>query len=102
MPGFKRLLRFESVDGKTYYGEAPESSIGPELVGTKVPVYDDPFDPQATLSSLEKPVVKILCPIAQAAHIYGIGLNYKAHAQEASVSKLISLPNPCCDVKYAI
>lgn len=43
MPGFKRLLRFESSDGKTYYGEAPESSTGPELVGTKVPVYDDPL-----------------------------------------------------------
>lgn len=69
MPGFKRLLRFESSDGKTYYGEAPESSTGPELVGTKVPVYDDPFDSQATLSSLERTVVKILSPIARASHI---------------------------------
>lgn len=87
MPSFKRLVRFESADGKNYYGEAPESALGPDLVGTEIPVYDDPFGAQNTLSSSKKEVVKVLSPIPQAAHIYGVGLNYKAHAQEASASQ---------------
>lgn len=85
MSPFKRLVRFEASDGKEYFGEAPDLSGGLELIGTDLPVYDDPFDPENTLSSSKKTVARILSPIPRAAHIYGVGLNYKAHAQEANV-----------------
>lgn len=85
MPPFSRLIRFESDDGKEYYGELPADTAAAGLVGTELAVYDDPFDAAGTLTFTKKKVTKILSPIAKAAHIYGVGLNYKAHAEEAGV-----------------
>ena len=87
---FKRLVRFKDYEGKTYYGEAPESLISvAEFIGQEVETYENPFSPTETSSGSNKTkkiIAEILSPIPTAAHIYGIGLNYKGHAAEAGVS----------------
>jgi hypothetical protein len=89
MPTFTRLIRFEDPSGQLYYGDAPETATGPDLIGSDVQVNNDPFGEivAAKDSAVQRRhVSKLLSPIPIVAHIYGVGLNYKAHAVEASVS----------------
>jgi hypothetical protein len=91
MGSFKRLIRFKDYEGKIHFGEAPEVASFKALIGDEVQTYDDPFSLSSTIdtatTSIQKAkVAELLSPIASAAHIYGIGLNYKGHAAEAGVS----------------
>ena len=87
---FERLIRFKCLDGNTYYGEAPKGSNGIDLIGKDIVFCKN--DPLADEDALEKPteeekkVAKLLSPLPRAAQIYGVGLNYKGHAEEAGVS----------------
>lgn len=80
MADFKRLIRFQDSDGAVRYGEAED---GVDLVGQRVSVYSgtDPWALQMTGETAE--VVKVLCPLRSSPIIYGVGLNYKHHIQEA-------------------
>ncbi|KAJ4991087.1 fumarylacetoacetate hydrolase [Stagonosporopsis vannaccii] len=79
--GFTRLTRFKGTDGAVWYGEALE---GDEYVGKLLPVYDGEVPWKLTKTDKEVEVAEILCPLAQVPIIYGIGLNYKKHIEEAS------------------
>ena len=93
---FERLVRFETADGQEFYGEAPEHVTGPELIGTEVLIYENPLEDGGSLSTTRKKVAEVLSPIPKAAHIYGVGLNYKAHAAEANVNATLSFQMICC------
>ncbi|OAL49780.1 fumarylacetoacetate hydrolase family protein [Pyrenochaeta sp. DS3sAY3a] len=78
---FKRLVRFKGADGATWYGEA---LAGHDSVGKTLTVYDGELPWNLTKTDKKVEVAEILCPLAQAPIIYGIGLNYKKHIEEAN------------------
>ncbi|KAH8808636.1 fumarylacetoacetate hydrolase family protein [Xylogone sp. PMI_703] len=92
---FKRLVRFKDPEGLIYYGEAPGGVLGRDIVGKEVGIYEDPFaeGESALITPQTKKVAELLSPIPQAAHIYGVGLNYKGHVVEAS-NEVLKLPTP--------
>lgn len=82
---FHRLVRFEDSSGTVHYGEAPEQQ--PSLVGVQVAVYDGdgPWDDGFHLNeSKTVEVAKVLSPVQYGAFIYGVGLNYRQHAEEGN------------------
>ncbi|OAL36621.1 hypothetical protein AYO20_04237 [Fonsecaea nubica] len=83
---FKRLVRFEDHVGRANYGEVPEShNWADDLVGVSVPVYTGglPWEQSFSLSTDTAKIAKVLSPIEAPPFIYGIGLNYRKHAEEA-------------------
>lgn len=89
MTSFSRLLRFEATDGQVYFAEQPGCDYATDLAGLEVAVYNgDPLEHCVEISSEKKTIGQVLCPIPAARHIYGIGLNYRAHAAEANVKYL--------------
>lgn len=88
-PKFQRLLRFVSVAGDIHLGEVPDNhSWTKDLVGAEVLVYkgNSAWDENLTLTN-EKAVVKeVLSPLSDVPFIYGVGLNYRKHAEESGVS----------------
>ncbi|KAK4623784.1 Fumarylacetoacetate hydrolase domain-containing protein 2 [Fulvia fulva] len=78
---FRRLIRFQDAQGKICYGEAPENLDA--LEGSSVDLYigTEPWDLEPSGTTAR--VAKILCPLATTPIIYGIGLIYKAHIEEA-------------------
>lgn len=88
-PKFNRLLRFVSTSGNIHLGEVPDSHPwNKDLVGTEVSIYNgtSPFDENLQLSNEKAVVKKVLCPLADVSFIYGVGLNYRKHAEESGVS----------------
>lgn len=71
-----RLIRYMDPDGAVRYGEQPPG-------GTAVALEGDPF---AGLRPTLQParIARLLAPVAPTA-IVGIGLNYRAHAEEAGL-----------------
>jgi len=63
------------------YGEAPGDD---ELIGKTVEVYDgaDPWDLKTTGKKAE--IAEVLSPLPSTPIMYGIGLNYKKHIEEAN------------------
>ncbi|KIW79161.1 hypothetical protein Z517_05773 [Fonsecaea pedrosoi CBS 271.37] len=85
---FKRLVRFEDHAGQAHYGEVPKShNWADNLVGVSVPVYTGglPWKQSFCLSTDTVKIAKVLSPIEAPPFIYGIGLNYRKHAEEAKV-----------------
>lgn len=79
---FTHLIRFRETGGTVHYGEA--SSLD-NIIGSVVSVYegDEPWSLRATE---EKAVVlQLLCPLTCVPLIYGVGLNYKKHIEEAKL-----------------
>jgi 2-keto-4-pentenoate hydratase/2-oxohepta-3-ene-1,7-dioic acid hydratase in catechol pathway len=99
MPSFNRLLRFRDRNGNIYYGEAPSTALtGEDLVGLRIkPYLGNPLECDAPLpfSEEETTVAEVLSPLSETPIIYGIGLNYRKHAEEAGVSRSIMLPKLC-------
>ena len=99
MPSFNRLLRFRDRNGNIYYGEAPSTALtGEDLVGLRIkPYLGNPLECDAPLqfSEGETTVAEVLSPLSETPIIYGIGLNYRKHAEEAGVSRSIMLPKLC-------
>lgn len=88
-PVFNRLVRFEDNHGGIHYGEiSAKHKWTDSLVDLTVPVYDGtlPWEADFRLSERTAKIVKVLSPIASTPIVYGIGLNYKKHAEEASVA----------------
>jgi 2-keto-4-pentenoate hydratase/2-oxohepta-3-ene-1,7-dioic acid hydratase in catechol pathway len=100
---FERLVRFKSTGGDVLFGEAPADD---ELVGKTVDVYEgsSPWDLKSAGKKAEIAEVcasregisyrganwsdsQVLSPLPAVPIFYGIGLNYKAHIAEASVSR---------------
>lgn len=88
MATFNYLIRFRDSSGQIRYGEADGAiSAESELLGRSVNVYTgEPGDQNFRLSNEKAVVSTVLCPINNTPIIYGIGLNYKAHAAEGNVS----------------
>jgi 2-keto-4-pentenoate hydratase/2-oxohepta-3-ene-1,7-dioic acid hydratase in catechol pathway len=90
MASFSRLIRFKDNTGEIHYGQAPAGlNSEQKLLGIQVKTYTgNPLESHASasLSGEEKKVVEILSPIPSTPIIYGVGLNYRKHAQEGGVS----------------
>lgn len=106
MYSFEYLVRFEDEGGAIRYGEASVEDASSGLVGSEVNVYDGdlPWDKdfhasgtKATVSKVIRELnccvtvgqsnvrTQILCPLPATPIIHGVGLNYKAHAEEGDV-----------------
>lgn len=86
MSAFKRLIRFEDAAGKIHYGEVPgETDCFADLIGLSVRLYDgtSPWDTSLHLTQSTEKIAKVLSPIPETPIVYGIGLNYRQHADEA-------------------
>ncbi|KAL2061487.1 hypothetical protein VTL71DRAFT_6864 [Oculimacula yallundae] len=88
MAAFHHVFRFEDSDAEAHYTdyEGDPNNVF-EMVGKEVATRAPPFETVGEAKRVWplKKVVKILSPIPAAAHIYGIGLNYKGHAEEAKL-----------------
>ncbi|KAK5051554.1 hypothetical protein LTR84_003206 [Exophiala bonariae] len=99
MNAFKYLLRFEDENGNIHYGEAGGPGSEGDFLQQKLKTYSGktPWDPDFQLSDKTATIAKILSPLATTPIIHGVGLNYKAHAEEGNL-KLP--PFPILFVKY--
>ncbi|KAH6708775.1 aromatic compound degradation protein [Leptodontidium sp. MPI-SDFR-AT-0119] len=95
-PSFTRLVRFKSLDGQIYYGEAGDQWQS-DLKGKSVKIFSglDPFDEKFHLSDKSATISEVLCPLESVPIGIGIGLNYRQHAEEAG------LPFPTFPVVFA-
>lgn len=85
---FERLIRFVSTSGKIHFGEVPrDHPWDKDLVGIQVALYDgqSPWDENLKLNGQTAEVKDVLSPLADVPFIYGIGLNYRRHAEESGV-----------------
>jgi len=86
MATFNRLIRFQDENGDIHYGEAPQDG---DLIGLQIQVYtESPLEAAAPLSESKKRVIKILSPIPAMPMAYGVGMNYRQHAEEGGVRPL--------------
>ncbi len=99
---FERLIRFEDGKGDIVYGNLENETPTKEIEGSVVEIIDGSLEEgfsktgqKATvkkvhhqLSNAFSPLTskQLLCPIPSAHIIICIGINYRQHAQEASVS----------------
>ncbi|TVY84568.1 Fumarylacetoacetate hydrolase domain-containing protein [Lachnellula suecica] len=99
MVNFNYLVRFEDQEGHIHYGEASPQDAQSDLVGRSLKVYKGGalWDDNFLLSETVATVSRVLSPIASTPIIHGVGLNYKAHAEEGNL-KLP--PFPILFVKY--
>jgi hypothetical protein len=100
MPSWKRLVRFESTDGKTLRGEpilpSPDFDVGSttEETGLKAKVIEvannDIFDPATKVTDQEATVKKLLGPVTtdEVPIIRCIGLNFIKHSMRACVCNM--------------
>lgn len=87
-PKFDRLVRFVSSSGDIRLGELPKDHPwDKDLTGVEVAVYDgaSPLDANLKLSGQTAVIEEVLSPFASVPYIYGVGLNYRKHAEEAGV-----------------
>lgn len=86
---FKRLVRFEDSSQTVHYGEIPAShQWSDDLTGLSVPTYSGglPWESGFELTETTATIAKVLRPIETTPIVYGIGLNYRQHAEEAKVT----------------
>lgn len=95
MEPFDYLVRFKDEHGNALYGHATANDLESELVGQNLNIYNGslPWDAGFTLSNRKGKVCKVLSPLASTPIIHGVGLNYKAHADEGNVSGRFNPPN---------
>ncbi|KAF9890026.1 hypothetical protein FE257_006706 [Aspergillus nanangensis] len=80
------FIRFQDPQGTVWYGEPTKEDLATGLVGATVKVLEgDPFGKLAP-SGAEAKVAKVLSPLESTPIILCIGLNYKKHADEASMT----------------
>ncbi|KAH0840991.1 Fumarylacetoacetate hydrolase domain-containing protein 2 [Fonsecaea pedrosoi] len=85
---FKRLVRFEDSSWTVHYGEVPAShGWSDDLTGLSVPTYSGglPWESGFKLTGTTATIAKVLRPIETTPIVYGVGLNYRQHAEEAKV-----------------
>ncbi|KAJ3494221.1 hypothetical protein NLG97_g4217 [Lecanicillium saksenae] len=83
---FERLVRFEADDGTTLYGDVTDASAVSNLVGTSVTVLDGNLEDGFSKTSRTATIKKVLSPLPSVHYFICIGLNYKQHAEEASLA----------------
>jgi len=91
MSAFNRLVRFEDHAGAIHYGEVPEDTAWDvDLIGLTVCLYegDSPWHTNFHLTNSKGKIAKLLSPIPSTPIVYGIGLNYRQHAEEAKVRNI--------------
>lgn len=83
------LVRFEDEHSNVLYGHTTADDLRSEMVGQSLNIYDGsvPWEAGFTLSNRKGRVCKVLSPLASTPIIYGVGLNYKAYADEGHVSE---------------
>jgi hypothetical protein len=87
MASFNYLIRFTDIEGRIHFGEAGSVVQAPEeLVGRAIKTYSGiPGCDDFSLTGKEAMFASLLCPLPSVPTIYGVGLNYKTHADEGSV-----------------
>ena len=92
MSSFNRLFRFRDRNENIHYGEAPRTALtNQDLVGLSIqPYLGNPLECDGPLSFSEEvtTVSEVLSPLPEMPILYGIGLNYRRHAEEAGVGRL--------------
>jgi transcription initiation factor TFIIH subunit 2 len=87
---FERLIRFETADGKTVYGNLEKETPTREIEGTEVEVLSGDVKSGFSKSGERVKVNKLLCPLKKedVNIILCVGLNYRRHAEECNVSQI--------------
>jgi hypothetical protein len=85
---FDRLIRFQTADGKTIYGNLAQEVPTREIEGRDVEVLEGDLKSGFKKSGDKAKVQKLLCPLKREELniIPCVGLNYKHHAEEGNVS----------------
>jgi transcription initiation factor TFIIH subunit 2 len=93
---FERLIRFESEDGKSLYGNLEKETPTREIEGSEVEVLEGDVKGGFKKSGSKAKVQKLLCPLKREELniILCVGLNYRRHAEECNVS-IPRRPLPC-------
>jgi transcription initiation factor TFIIH subunit 2 len=88
MASFDRLIRFETSDGKTLYGNLEKETPTREIEGSEVEVLSGDIKSGFRKSGETVKVGKLLCPLKREEInvILCVGLNYRRHAEECDVS----------------
>lgn len=100
-PKFERLIRFEDPSGKVHLGELPKDHPwDAPLEGVVAQLYNSvsPLDEDLELYGQTAEVKRVLSPLPDVPFIYGVGFNYRRHAEEGD-HKLP--PYPKTFVKYS-
>ncbi|KAF3398145.1 Fumarylacetoacetate hydrolase domain-containing protein 2 [Penicillium rolfsii] len=79
------FIRFEDDKGTVRYGEPAQSDLAGGLIGATVRVVEGAPFGELRLTKAHAKVAKVLSPIESTPIILCIGLNYKKHAEEASL-----------------
>jgi len=89
MSNFTRLIRFASSTGSIHYAEAPSGALSQsDFIGAVVkPYVSNPLttDSSVPFSETEETIAEVLSPLESVPIFYGIGLNYRKHAEESNV-----------------
>jgi transcription initiation factor TFIIH subunit 2 len=86
MASFSHLIRFQSDDGKTYYGDLTKEVPTREIEGSEVEVLEGDVARGFQKSGSKAKVEKLLCPLPTTNIVLCVGLNYRRHAEECNVS----------------
>lgn len=87
MATFERLIRFQSVDGRSVkYGDLGEETPTREIEGKEVEVLGGDLKSGFRKTGERAVVGKLLCPLETTNIILCVGLNYRRHAEECNVS----------------
>lgn len=86
MAAFERLIRFQSDDGKTVYGNLDKETPTREIEGSTVEVIEGDVRSGFKKTGGKAKVSKLLSPLPTTNIILCVGLNYRQHAEECNVS----------------
>ena len=87
MAAFERLIRFQSEDGKTVYGNLEKETPARKIEGSSVEVLDGDVQSGFKKTGGKATVSKLLSPLPTTNIILCVGLNYRQHAEESNVSR---------------
>lgn len=88
MAAFERLIRFQTSEGKTVYGNLEKETPTREIEGSNVEILEGDVKQGFKRTGGKATVSKLLCPLPTTNIILCVGLNYKQHAEECNVSLL--------------
>jgi transcription initiation factor TFIIH subunit 2 len=90
MASFERLIRFETADGKTVYGNLEKEVPTREIEGSEVEILEGDVRSGFKKSGGKAKVRKLLSPLKREETniVLCVGLNYRQHAIECDVSEV--------------
>ena len=90
MAAFERLIRFQTSDGRTVYGDLEKETPTRKIEGSSVEILEGDVKKGFQKTGTKATVSKLLSPLPTTNIILCVGLNYRQHAEECSVGRPVS------------